>query len=80
MKRRIFHVSHLANDQWVVKEQGAVKPSGKFATKGEAIADARRIGMTLEEGGGLAQMIIHREDGSFEEERTFGADPRASVG
>lgn len=73
-----FTLKHSkADGGWALKDQeGGVIAS--FKTKAEA-TDAGRLEKAI---GGKGTVRIHKEDGTFEEERTFprSADPRRSPG
>jgi len=71
-----YHITKK-NGQWELKPQGGVALR-TFNTKAEAVAAAPRIISQM--GGG--SLKIHREDGTFEEERTYprSTDPRTSKG
>jgi hypothetical protein len=70
--RNVYHI--------VPTEKGwSVQPEGRgekewhfFGTKEEAVQNGSRIASEQEP----AQVIIHNTDGTIQEERTFGDDPR----
>lgn len=66
----VYHVM-MQEGKWVVKREAA--PSGEFdafETKDEAIERARiKANRSLP-----GQVIVHRVDGSFEQEFTYGND------
>ena len=69
--RAVFHVM-MHEGKWVVKREQA--PSGEFdafETKDEAIERAR----TKAHRSLPSQVIVHRADGTFEQEFTYGDDP-----
>lgn len=49
-------------------------------TKREAVTFAVHQAMEHENNGGIAQVMIWLRGGDFDEERTFGADPRDREG
>jgi hypothetical protein len=80
MSRRVFHISHLDKDDiWTLKEEG-LSPLMRYPTKSAAVDAAAALASEIKDAGGFAQVIIHRKDGAFEEERTYGKDPRRSPG
>jgi hypothetical protein len=64
---------------WVLREEGAANEIARFDSKESALGG--RLADLAREGSG-ASVKIQREDGSFEEERTYprSADPRKSIG
>ncbi len=72
MPRTRIHVTHDRDGGWNVKKEGAEKASAHRDTKAEAIDRAR----DLAKNAGPSQVIIHKEDGTIQEERTYGGgDP-----
>lgn len=71
MKRKIYDVKKVG-DYWVVKARDNEKASAVCITKEEAIQKAAEFGRNH----GYAQVMIHKEDGTFQSERTYGYDPR----
>jgi Uncharacterized protein conserved in bacteria (DUF2188) len=65
-------------DQWELKEDRTKKLVKTFDNK----ADATKGGMLAKAIGGEGSVKIEKENGRYEEERTFprGADPRKSKG
>jgi uncharacterized protein YdaT len=55
---------------WAVRREGAERASTVTRTKEQAIDHARDIAQR-ERG----EVIIHRENGTIQEERTYGNDP-----
>lgn len=55
---------------WGVKREGADRPSTVLPTKEQAIERAREIAKR-EEGS----IVVHKENGQIQEERTYGKDP-----
>ena len=62
-------------DEWRLKRQGE-KCYTSFETKSEAI----RAGVKEARTHVAGQLIIHTQDGRFQEERTYGYDPPRSPG
>lgn len=76
-RRTVFRVSFLTRDGvWVVRSPQA--PTIHFATKGQAVDYAVQAAKSLP----LAQVVVHRKDGTIQEERTYprSSDPRRSKG
>lgn len=77
MKERVvYHVVPKGSDEWQVEREGGEKATKNFPTKDLAIAGAQDFLANDE----LGQLIIHRQDGTIEEERTYGKDPRRTRG
>lgn len=70
-KRKKYHVTPTGNGNWKVKKQGGSIASGIFENKAEAIERGRE----LAKGSGLGQLVIHKRDGKFQTEYTYGEDP-----
>lgn len=51
-----------------------------FATKREAVAHGRDIARRRYRNGRLVQLVIHKRDGRFQTEHTYGRDPKRSKG
>jgi hypothetical protein len=67
----VFHVT-THEGKWIVRQEG--RPDGEydsFETKEEAVQRGRHLAQQHEPG----QVKIHRTDGTFEDEFTYGADP-----
>jgi hypothetical protein len=58
---------------WVVKGGGE---EHRFGKKAEAVQAAAAAGRTL----GNAQVVIRKQDGTIQSERTYGDDPRRTKG
>ena len=54
---------------WAVKE--GRKTVQEFSKKEEAV----RFGRELAKSAPLSQLVIHKKDGTIQEERTYGRDP-----
>ena len=75
-RRRVsYHVVPAGGAGWHLKRQGE-KNFTSFETKEEAVKAGVREARTHEAG----QLIIHTQDGRFEEERTYGFDPPGRPG
>ena len=64
---------HVTPDKgnWNVEKEGAQKPSKTFDNKPGAID----YGKEQAKKAPLGQLIIHKKDGTFQEERTYKKDP-----
>jgi uncharacterized protein YdaT len=68
MKR--YHV--VSNDgSWKVKGENSARASSVHETKAEAVNAARELAKSQ----GNTQVIIHKQNGRIQEERTYGHDP-----
>ena len=76
MKRIIITVAPVAAG-WAVK---GPKSCTTLTTKAAAVGFAASWGRDLWNCGKLAQVRVHRRDGTFHFERTFGKDPRRTPG
>ena len=73
--RTVYHVKP-SDDGWVVEKEGAKRASSKHGKKDEAVKQAR----SYAEKQQPSQIIIHKKDGSIQEERTYGDDPHPPRG
>ena len=74
-KRTKIHVVNQ-DDRWKVKIEGAQRSSSVHDTKQEAEKAAREQAKK----GSLSQVIIHKKDGTIQEEHTYGNDPHPPDG
>jgi hypothetical protein len=77
-KRTVYH-SILTKDGWAVKEEGK-EPRSVHETQIISETTAVRLAKEIRDGGGLAQVIFHKENGEIREEHTYGADPERHPG
>ncbi len=77
MKLKKYHITKTQSG-WQGKAQGGERASKTAPTKKEIIDQMRD--MAKRQGG--VSLIIHKEDGTIQEERTYprSADPRTSKG
>jgi uncharacterized protein YdaT len=68
--RKTYDVSPGDNG-WGVKARGAKRASGRFDTKKEAVERGRDLAKKAQEG----QVVIRKQDGTIQEERTYRDDP-----
>ena len=79
MERYVMHLVHLDHDdRWHLQHGDSVL--GFFTTKSEAECAGTARGNKMREQGTLAQLVVHREDGSIEFEHTYGKDPERHPG
>jgi len=74
-KRTVYYVTPHGNKWQVIKEK-AKRASSTHSTKEEA----KQTAIRLAKENKPAQVKIQRKDGTFEEERTYGKDPRKYPG
>lgn len=78
--RTVYHLVHRnADSRWHIAIENG-KEVSDWATKHEAEQEGERIGGAHQRRGELAQLIVHRQDGSIEREYTYGKDPRRTPG
>ena len=75
--RRVFH-STLTKTGWIVSEGGEIvsRNSNQGANEAAAIA----AGQKANQDGSLGQVVLHKNDGTIREERTYGRDPERTPG
>lgn len=74
--RVVYHVVPCAKGGWQVEKEGVKKPVSSYAKKADAITAGKRLAKSHE----LGQLKVHKKDGQFQTEYTYGADPRKSKG
>lgn len=79
-KRVQWRLRYIKADRgWECRKDGAFKGFSKL--KKSAVANAVwHCRLHLSERGELAELTIHRKDGTIQDKRTYGADPRRSKG
>lgn len=76
-KRLVLHVTHeKSSNTWRILKAGVKEPLHTLRTKKEAVLEARK----LAKANMPSQVKIHKRDGKIQEERTYGDDPKRSVG
>lgn len=75
MARNIYDVSTHPSG-WQVKKRGNANASVIEATKAAAVA----AGQTIAKNNQPSQLVVHKEDGSFDYEYTYGDDPYPPAG
>jgi hypothetical protein len=68
--RKVFHVVP-DGDKWKVKGENAERAIKIFDDKANAVDFGRDIAKNQP----LGQLVIHKGDGTIQEERTYGKDP-----
>ena len=77
MSLKKYHITKT-EDGWQGKAQGGQRASKVGATKKKVLDDMREMAKRQ----GNVSLIIHKEDGTIQEERTYprSSDPRSSKG
>lgn len=70
MARKEHHIVPNPNGGWDIKRENAIKSSGHFDTKKEAIDRGRQI--SKNQG---SELIIHGRDGRIQQSDSHGNDP-----
>ncbi len=74
--RKTYHVTPCIEGGWEVKAQGHPKAVSAHTTKDEAVAKAKGLAKDEEP----SQVIVHKQDGTFQTEYTYGDDPHPPAG
>lgn len=75
--RKVYHTTYNRNrERWENTLEGAARPSSTHKTKTEAIQRVRELAKKAT----LGQAKIHKKDGRFQTEWTYGKDPRRTKG
>ncbi len=69
--RTKYHVTKRPDGPWQTKAEGASRASIVAQTKAEVVDRTR----DLANAKPLAQVLIHKADGRFQTEHTYGKDP-----
>lgn len=75
-KKTRYHITKKENGQWQGKKEGGERASTIASTKAEALQQMIKIAKNK----GESQVIIHKQDGKIQEERTYGTDPNPPEG
>ncbi len=70
-KRKVYHVTFHKDEGWVIKLQKTDIVISCHKVKEDAVKMASHIARANEP----SQVKVHRQDGTFESEMTFGDDP-----
>ena len=76
MSRTKYHVTKRKDGSWQGKKQGSKRASTLGTTKATVVKKTTE----LAKKEGNSQVIIHKQDGKFQEERTYGNDPHPPKG
>lgn len=68
--RKTHHVTPASKSGWNVKAGGGKKSSRHFATKQEAVQNARKISQNQN-----SELIVHGKDGKIQYADSHGNDP-----
>lgn len=68
--RTKFHISPDGAN-WKFQKEGTSRPSKVFDNKSDAVSQ----GTGIAKKQGHSQVIIHKKDGTIQEERTYDKDP-----
>jgi len=71
MSRKVYHVTKDHGGPWKGTVEGANRASVSAETKAEAIARTTELARSAP----LGQVVIHKENGVIQSERTYGKDP-----
>ena len=75
MQRKVYHVTKQG-DQWKATERHASRAS--IAAETKAMVVKQTVAMAKRQQP--SQVVIHKENGVIQEERTFGQDPEKYPG
>ena len=78
IERQVFHSILTKKDGWVVLLDKQVV--SKHGTQQEAEGAAVQEAKAAYEDAGLGQAVLHKQDGTIREERTYGKDPEKTRG
>ncbi len=70
-KRKTYHVTQRDDGKWQGKAVGGQQASTVADTKKETVARTTEIARNQ----GNSQVVIHKQDGKIQEERTYDNDP-----
>jgi len=74
--RKVYHVTKAQDGAWKGTLTGANRPSVSAPTKAAALERTVEVA----KNAGLSQVVIHKENGIIQSERTYGKDPRRFPG
>lgn len=75
-ERQTWHVTPAKSEGWQVKHAGKDRATSRHGTKDDAVQAAKTIAKKRE----LGQVIVHKRDGTIQQEFTYGEDPVSSKG
>lgn len=76
MSRKTYHVTKGNDGQW----KGTLEGSQRASVSADTKADALERTVDLAKQAPLGQVVIHKENGIIQSERTYGKDPRRFPG
>lgn len=76
MSRKVYDVTKDRDGEWKGTLRGPGRPSVSAPTKAEALERTVEIAKSAP----LSQVVIHKEHGGIQSERTYGKDPRRFPG
>ncbi len=76
MSRKKYHVTKSEDGTWKGTTQGGQRASVVADTKAEAVRQTIELAKKQQD----SQVIIHKQDGKIQEERTYGNDPNPPKG
>src|SRR4029450_11214850 len=76
-QRKVYHASFDEKEEgWVLRAEGGRRVGGPYATKAEALADAKQGVKAV----ALGQIVVHGRDRKPQTEHAYGAGPRPHRG
>lgn len=75
-KRQTWHVTPHEEEGWQVKKEEAQRASSLHETKTDAVSKAKQLAKKRT----LGQVLVHKTDGTIQNEFTYGDDPPSSPG
>jgi hypothetical protein len=77
----VTEINPRPDGKWEEKDRGASRARNVSDTKGPLVQDAaRRARNDWEKRGEKRQLMIRKQDGTIQSERTYGNDPEKSPG
>ena len=76
MSRKVYDVTKGHDGEWKGTLRGAARSSVSAPTKAEALERTVEIAKNAP----LSQVVIHKEHGGIQSERTYGQDPKRFPG
>jgi hypothetical protein len=76
MNRKVYHVTKGNDALW----RGTLVGSSRASVTGETKAEILKKTVELAKQAPLGQVVIHKETGSIQSERTYGKDPKRFPG
>ena len=68
MARKVYRVQYI-NNQWAVRHDGTTLSN--HVVKTDAVTAGQKVAKT----NAPSQLVVHKMDGTFEYEHTYGDDP-----